>query len=265
MDDLISRDEAIRALMNSELGSWNNDDYERGTRAQHLYDIAAIKSVPSVRRKRKPSVQPDLPDTNVGDMISRQAAIDACHNYDDGKDAYAYGFVVEERLKGLPPAQPERLTDDDFETIRIHLNAYKEKLCNQRRWKEAEEYQRIIDRFMAFASVQPDLDEWCTDCKEYDQERHCCPRFNRVIRETVEEVRKNAEPGWIPVEDEPSKERRSYWVCTDTGYQCECRWTNNIYGLRESDKWGWSIFDIPQYSKVVAYMPLPKPYERSEE
>ena len=53
-------------------------------------------------------------------------------------------------------SEPERLTDDDFETIRIHLNAYKEKLCNQRRWEEAEEYQRIIDRFMAFASVQPE-------------------------------------------------------------------------------------------------------------
>ena len=57
---------------------------------------------------------------------------------------------------GRQSAQPERLTDDDFETIRIHLNAYKEKLCNQQRWKEADEYQRIIDRFMAFASVQPD-------------------------------------------------------------------------------------------------------------
>ena len=25
-------------------------------------------------------------------------------------------------------------------------------------------------------------DEWCTDCKEYDTEKKCCPRFNRVIR-----------------------------------------------------------------------------------
>ena len=29
--------------------------------------------------------------------------------------------------------------------------------------------------------------EWCTGCKEYDQERHCCPRWNDVIRRTVEE------------------------------------------------------------------------------
>ena len=53
----------------------------------------------------------------------------------------------------MPSAQPERLTDDDFETIRIHLSAIKEKLLNQGRYGEAEEYQRIIDRFMAFASA----------------------------------------------------------------------------------------------------------------
>ena len=33
-------------------------------------------------------------------------------------------------------------------------------------------------------------DEWCHDCKEYDQERHCCPRWNRVIRKTLEEIKK---------------------------------------------------------------------------
>ena len=63
-------------------------------------------------------------------------------------------------------AQPERLTDDDFETIRIHLNAQKEKLCNQQRWEEANEYQRIIDRFMAFASAQPEI-VLCKDCKHW--------------------------------------------------------------------------------------------------
>ena len=71
-------------------------------------------------------------------------------------------------LEQLPSAQPERLTDDDFETIRIHLNAYKEKLCNQRRWEEAEEYQRIIDRFMALASAQPEIIR-CKDCIHFQK------------------------------------------------------------------------------------------------
>lgn len=37
-------------------------------------------------------------------------------------------------------------------------------------------------------SAQPDLNEWCTDCKEYDSEKHYCPRFNRVIREALKDA-----------------------------------------------------------------------------
>ena len=197
----------------------------------------------------------------VQDCISRQAAIDALQKeinkgippFDDVMGSIRCGVrLARNIIEDLPSAQPERLADDDFETIRIHLNAYKEKLCNQRRWKEAEEYQRIIDRFMSFASAQPelaqnlhnactdlisrqaaidavwdrmgkgetkigdtfiecfemilkalpsaqpDLDEWCYDCKEYDAERHCCPRFNRVIREAVEEAKEERKMGkWI--------------------------------------------------------------------
>ncbi len=37
---------------------------------------------------------------------------------------------------------------------------------------------------------QPPLEEfeWCTDCKEYDHERHCCHRFTKVILKTVDEL-----------------------------------------------------------------------------
>lgn len=30
---------------------------------------------------------------------------------------------------------------------------------------------------------------WCTDCREYDQEKHCCHRYSKVIRNTVTEIR----------------------------------------------------------------------------
>ena len=40
------------------------------------------------------------------------------------------------------------LTPDDIETIRIHLGAVKGNLCNQRRWKEAEEYERLIKKLL---------------------------------------------------------------------------------------------------------------------
>lgn len=50
-----------------------------------------------------------------------------------------------------------------------------------------------VDACKALAELpaaQPPLEEfeWCTDCKEYDQKAHCCHRFTKVIRRTVEEL-----------------------------------------------------------------------------
>lgn len=49
-------------------------------------------------------------------------------------------------------------------------------------------------------SAQPDLDEWCTDCKEYDDKRHCYPRWNRVIRQALKDAQPQRKKGkWITV------------------------------------------------------------------
>lgn len=39
-------------------------------------------------------------------------------------------------------------------------------------------------------NYEPQSFKWCTDCKEYDQEKHCCHRFSKVIRGAVAELRK---------------------------------------------------------------------------
>ena len=31
--------------------------------------------------------------------------------------------------------------------------------------------------------------EWCNGCKEYDQEKHCCHRYSKVIRQAFEEMK----------------------------------------------------------------------------
>ena len=49
----------------------------------------------------------------------------------------------------------------------------------------------VADRIRSIPSAEPwdiyNFDEWCTDCKEYDTENHRCPRWNKVIRRTLEE------------------------------------------------------------------------------
>ena len=92
----------------------------------------------------------------MNDTIDRDAVINMIMETDP---FWSVGMTrtIYEGIKRMPSAQPEHLTDDDFETIRIHLSAFKEKLCNQGRYREAEEYQRLIDRFMAFASAYSDV------------------------------------------------------------------------------------------------------------
>lgn len=72
---------------------------------------------------------------------------------------------------------------------------------------------------------------------------------------------------WIlPVERLPEDEAGTYWVCTDSGYQCQCRWTNaNPICTYMTTDWHWSIFDVPQYSKVIAWRELPEPYRAESE
>ena len=72
---------------------------------------------------------------------------------------------------------------------------------------------------------------------------------------------------WIPTAERmPDEEEKPYWVCTDGGYQCECRWTNaNPIFTHLTIDWHWNIFDIPQYSKVIAWRELPEPYKAESE
>ena len=114
--------------------------------------------------------------------------------------------------------------------------------------------KELIARIQRLPSAQPDLDEWCTDCKEYDHEKHCCPRWNRVIRKTAEEVRQNAEAEqrWIPVEER----------LPEYGESVLCYYEDDDYGVNhiiDDEDGEWFI------DGVVAWQPLPKPYERSED
>lgn len=58
-------------------------------------------------------------------------------------------------------------------------------------------------------------------CKEYDQEKHCCHRWTKVIRQTVEEL-KAAEPErkkgkWIEVHGYATPGGDPVWKCSECG------------------------------------------------
>lgn len=122
-------------------------------------------------------------------------------------------------------------------------------------------------------------EEWCFGCKEFDkEERYSCPRFNRVIKKAVEALRNNQ---WIPCSKKMPKEHPSIF---DKFKNTE-RWTRFMW-LTQSDKvlvtsifengeahtetantrdGSWCI-EVPSVKReVVAWMPMPDPYQPEPE
>lgn len=95
------------------------------------------------------------------DLISRQAAIDAVK-----KNTFRLTFAEEQNCEGHVAWSANAIYSDVIEGALLELPS---------------------------AQSEPHYDEWCTDCKEYNHARHCCPRWNRVIRETLKDAQPNTD------------------------------------------------------------------------
>jgi hypothetical protein len=83
-------------------------------------------------------------------------------------------------------------------------------------------------------------DEWCRTCSEYDQDKHCCPRYNGVIRKAVEEIKRAKVGHWISYWDE---EARCYvYKCPECGnkqpFDTKCCWEcgTRLFEPQESEE-----------------------------
>lgn len=109
------------------------------------------------------------------------------------------------------------------------------------------------------STVQPEphCDEWCTDCKEYDQEKRRCPRYNKVIRTALQGVR--PKQSWISAKERPPDAPDNYLVTVvyknaldeKASLICMDYWTG----------WGWDDCGNGNDLEVIAWMTLPKKYK----
>ena len=136
-----------------------------------------------------------------------------------------------------------------------------------------------ISNIPSITPQEPQSFKWCTDCKEYDQEKHCCHRYSKVIRNTVAEIRQ--ELRWIPVSERLPKDLEPVnitWINHDPE-----PYYNDIKdkpfaatGVYFNGQWYWwstlCADVLAEYShnyddiidnaiEVTAWMPLPKPYK----
>ena len=97
----------------------------------------------------------------------------------------------------------------------------------------------------------------CGDCEAYNKEKHHCPKFCKVIKETVKEIEDNHN-GWIPCSEHLPEESGEYltWVEYDG---------DRFIAIDEIDcdgiikEWNCST----DY-KIIAWQPLPLPFRDKE-
>ena len=63
----------------------------------------------------------------------------------------------------------------------------------------------------------------CGDCEAYNKEKHHCPKFCKVIKETVKEIEENHND-WISVKERLPEKAGSYLVIGKSGGAVVTRW-----------------------------------------
>lgn len=59
----------------------------------------------------------------------------------------------------------------------------------------------IVYEINRLPTAEPhNFDEWCDDCKEYDHERKRCPKWNSVIKATLEDAKPKT-GRWVKMSD----------------------------------------------------------------
>ena len=123
-----------------------------------------------------------------------------------------------------------------------------------------EEVKKIAkEMYLEVANMELDV-KTISDCISYTSSK-CREVFERKLQNLPSVMPQ--EQKWIPITEKlPKEEPNTYWVCTNNGYQCACRWTNvNPFSSKATTDWHWHIVDVPRCTKVVAWMPLPENYK----
>ena len=174
------------------------------------------------------------------------------------------------------------VTKDDIETMRILFGADINELCNQGRWKEAKEMERIRDRLMDALKEQEPCDNCISRQAVSDTIFAECSGENldidfakvlllqRKIKALPPVTPAEKVGRWIPVSERlPEKDRYTdfYKCLVAVAVSCTSRNTicDSFTAYFDGKHFYSHLYDKAIISGVKAWMPLPEPYKAETE
>ena len=102
----------------------------------------------------------------------------------------------------------------------------------------------------------------CGDCEAYNKEKHHCPKFCKVIKETVKEIEENHN-GWIPCNERLPEEAFGCLVTVmDCNPSTQTDFENILPYFVGYDGDSWNDADGEEIPfEVIAWRKLPTPYQ----
>ena len=122
--------------------------------------------------------------------------------------------------------------------------AFSVKECMEIVKQEAEQYEECYKD--------------CGECEAYNKEKYHCPKFCKVIKETVKEIEENHN-GWIPCSEWLPEEHKQYDITTknDVGIHSDTAIYNPFLGM-----WFWDEAESKHIEiEVLAWAEKRDPYQ----
>lgn len=152
-----------------------------------------------------------------------------------------------------------------IENLEVEADSANDKIMEQETEKDMAYYDgyddgcsKAIEIVKQEAAAYEECYKDCGECEEYDKEKHHCPKFCKVIKETVKEIEENHN-GWIPCSEHQPEEAGTYNVTAYDG-----RILRSTHAKWQPRLKSWNLTGTMAYWKIIAWMELPSAYRPKE-
>ena len=148
----------------------------------------------------------------------------------------------------------EKLADEAYKSYCIGFNSDDRA--------EYDTYINAIEIVKQEAEKYEECYKDCGDCEAYNKEKHHCPKFCKVIKETVKEIEENHN-SWIPCSERMPEEAFGCLVTVmDCNPSTQTEFENILPYFVGYDGETWNDADGEEIPfEVIAWRKLPTPYQ----